>query len=70
MVNIGLESDIRGGNSFTSPHGTTWSTILVKTGVHQTGDPVVKPTMITKDVYEAVEWAVQNENWPAKPTDG
>ena len=58
------ESDIRGGNTFKSPLGTNWSTIMVKTGVYVDGVPAHEPTTIAKDVYEAVQWALAQEKWP------
>jgi ribonucleotide monophosphatase NagD (HAD superfamily) len=60
-ADVVLESDIRGGSMFESPRGIKWSTILVETGVHTGGEPAWKPTKISKDVYEAVRWAFEQE---------
>jgi hypothetical protein len=60
---INLESDIAGGNSFKSPLGTVWSTIMVRTGVYVDGVPTHQPTTIAKDVFEAVQWALAQEKW-------
>jgi hypothetical protein len=40
-----------------------WSTILVKTGMYTGGEPSWAPTAIYKDVYEAVQWALEKEGW-------
>jgi ribonucleotide monophosphatase NagD (HAD superfamily) len=61
-----IESDIRGGNTFASPSGTSWSTILVKSGVYVGGKPAYEPTTISKNVYEAVRWALAKEGWSNK----
>jgi HAD superfamily hydrolase (TIGR01456 family) len=63
MVGDNPESDIRGGNSFVSERGTKWPTILVETGIYAGGEPAWKPTVISKDVYEAVRWALVQEGW-------
>jgi ribonucleotide monophosphatase NagD (HAD superfamily) len=64
IANAGLDSDIRGGNTFKSPLGTSWSTIMVQTGVYVDGVPSHQPTMVSKNVYEAVRWALVKEGWP------
>jgi ribonucleotide monophosphatase NagD (HAD superfamily) len=58
-----LESDIDGGNSFDSPRGVNWYTILVETGVYTGGKPLCEPTATTRDVYEAVQWALKQQAW-------
>ncbi|EON67713.1 HAD-superfamily subfamily IIA hydrolase [Coniosporium apollinis CBS 100218] len=64
MVGDNPESDIRGGNTYQSPHGTDWCSILVKTGVYQEGqEPTWKPRVIVEDVYDAVQWAVEQSEW-------
>ncbi|KIW07588.1 TIGR01456 family HAD hydrolase [Verruconis gallopava] len=63
MVGDNPESDIKGGNDFKSPVGTDWWSILVRTGVHQGGEPKWKPRVVVDDVYAAVKWALQNERW-------
>lgn len=62
MVGDNPESDIRGANEFQSL--TEWTSILVKTGVHQDGMvPSYKPKAIVHDVLEAVRWACHQEGW-------
>ncbi|KAF2703936.1 HAD-superfamily hydrolase [Pleomassaria siparia CBS 279.74] len=66
MVGDNPESDILGGNSFKSTHGTDWASILVETGVYVAGTtPNHPPRMIVKDVWDAVSWAVAQEGWNA-----
>jgi HAD superfamily hydrolase (TIGR01456 family) len=62
MIGDNPESDIRGGNTFKSPLGMKWSTIMVKTGVYVDGIPAHQPTSIAKNVYEAVRWAMNEES--------
>lgn len=63
MIGDNPESDIRGANSYQSPMGISWKSILVETGVYKKGrDPSSIPTMTTTDVLEAVKWAIQSEN--------
>ncbi|KAF2192493.1 cat eye syndrome critical region protein 5 precursor, partial [Zopfia rhizophila CBS 207.26] len=64
MVGDNPESDILGGNSYDSPHGTDWVSVLVRTGVHVEGTvPNHKPRMEVGDVWDAVSWAVGQERW-------
>ncbi|KAF2105121.1 HAD superfamily hydrolase [Rhizodiscina lignyota] len=58
MVGDNPESDIRGANSYKSPLGTTWESILVRTGVYQNGEPAWSPKTIQPGVWEAVKWAL------------
>lgn len=61
MVGDNPESDIRGANNYESPHGSSWRSVLVKTGVYQEGtEPSCKPTVTVKGVEEAVRWAVED----------
>ncbi|KAK5717087.1 hypothetical protein LTR15_008976 [Elasticomyces elasticus] len=61
MVGDNPESDIRGANNYQSQHGSQWRSLLVKTGVYQDGTvPSCEPTVIVKDVGEAVRWAVED----------
>lgn len=61
MVGDNPESDIRGANTYQSPHGSQWSSILVKTGVYQEGtNPTAEPTVIVDGVLEAVKWGVED----------
>jgi HAD superfamily hydrolase (TIGR01456 family) len=64
MVGDNPESDIRGANEFESPHGTEWTSVLVKTGVYSEGSkPKYAPKVIVKDALEAVKWALREEGW-------
>lgn len=64
MVGDNPESDIRGANTYGSPAGTDWVSVLVRTGVHQEGqDPAWRPRMEVGDVYDAVRWAVEQSKW-------
>ncbi|KAF2488862.1 HAD-superfamily hydrolase [Lophium mytilinum] len=64
MVGDNPESDIRGGNSYESPLGTDWASILVRTGVHVEGQtPAWKPNKEVGDVWDAVKWAVEDSKW-------
>ncbi|KAJ4286820.1 hypothetical protein N0V90_013072 [Kalmusia sp. IMI 367209] len=66
MVGDNPESDILGGNSYLSPHGTDWASVLVQTGVYVEGtEPAHKPRKIVGDVWDAVDWAVTQEGWRA-----
>ncbi|KAI0522173.1 HAD-like domain-containing protein [Xylaria bambusicola] len=66
MVGDNPESDIRGANEYDSPHGTEWSSILVRTGVWsqaRDGEPKYRPTAIADDAKAAVQWALEREGW-------
>lgn len=61
MVGDNPESDIRGANDYKSPHGSEWKSILLKTGVYQSGtEPSCQPTVIVDNVEAAVRWAVKD----------
>ena len=61
MVGDNPESDIRGANEYSSPHGSRWTSILVRTGVWRgVGGPTYRPHVVLDDVRRAVEWAVQD----------
>jgi len=60
MVGDNPESDIRGGNTYKSAFGSKWASILVRTGVFRGDDPAHKPKVIVDDVYDAVQWAVED----------
>ncbi|KAF2109704.1 HAD-like domain-containing protein [Lophiotrema nucula] len=67
MVGDNPESDILGGNSYKSPNGTDWASVLVQTGVYMEGTvPAHEPRMVVGDVYDAVQWAVAQEGWRSK----
>jgi HAD superfamily hydrolase (TIGR01456 family) len=65
MVGDNPESDIRGANDFESPDGTTWTSVLVRTGVWtpDRGEPRHRPKMIVDNVAAAVDWALKQEGW-------
>ena len=56
------ESDIRGANEYRSPQGTKWQSILVKTGVYHGGEPAWKPTACVGDVWDAVQWGLNDSS--------
>ena len=60
LADFYAESDILGANSYESPVGSRWSSILVRTGVYSGGEPTHQPTVIVDDVYAAVQWAVED----------
>ncbi|KAF2397326.1 HAD-superfamily hydrolase [Trichodelitschia bisporula] len=63
MIGDNPESDIRGANSFKSPRGTEWTSILVRTGVYRGGEPAHQPAVVVDDVGAAVRWALEKEGW-------
>ncbi|KAK8099323.1 HAD-superfamily subfamily IIA hydrolase [Apiospora kogelbergensis] len=65
MIGDNPESDIRGANEFESPVGTSWSSVLVRTGVYtdDRGEPAHPPSMVVDDVAAAVEWALRQEGY-------
>lgn len=63
MVGDNPESDIRGANSYRSEYGSSWHSILVRTGVYSGGDPAWVPKTIADDVYKGVQWALKTSNW-------
>ncbi|KAI9700900.1 MAG: hypothetical protein M1820_006661 [Bogoriella megaspora] len=69
MIGDNPESDIRGANTYKSPSGSQWESILVRTGVFNGGEPAWKPTTIAKDVYEGVGWALERSSWRGKLPD-
>ena len=56
-------SDIAGANKYQSPLGTTWDSILVKTGVYSSGTPAHEPKAIVTDISAAVKWALKKSGW-------
>ncbi|KAF1952614.1 HAD-superfamily hydrolase [Byssothecium circinans] len=67
MVGDNPESDILGANSYESPHGTDWVSVLVQTGVYGEGTvPAHRPRVTVGDVWDAVDWAVAQEGWKEK----
>lgn len=65
MVGDNPESDIRGANDFRSPEGTSWHSVLVRTGVWspERGEPAHPPKMIVDNVAAAVDWALKQEGY-------
>lgn len=65
MVGDNPESDIRGANDFHSPAGTSWHSVLVRTGVWspERGEPAHPPKMIVDNVAAAVDWALRQEGY-------
>lgn len=61
MVGDNPESDILGANQYKSPAGSTWNSILVRTGVYSGGEPAHKPKAIVEDVWDAVRWGLGRE---------
>lgn len=66
MVGDNPASDIAGANSFKSPRGTEWVSVLVRSGVFQDGDDSGGAKMIVGDVEEAVRWAIEREQTEGK----
>lgn len=59
MIGDNPESDIAGANSYESPCGYLWQSVLVETGVNRAGTiPAHIPHHTPKDVNAAVEWAL------------
>ena len=56
------ESDIRGTNRFNEKANNDWYSILVQTGVYQTGtEPAYKPKMTVNTVLDAVKHGIERE---------
>ncbi|PGH15082.1 TIGR01456 family HAD hydrolase [Helicocarpus griseus UAMH5409] len=64
MIGDNPESDIRGANSYKSPIGTKWNSILVNSGVYSGGKPAWAPKVNVDGVKQAVEWALAQSQWP------
>jgi ribonucleotide monophosphatase NagD (HAD superfamily) len=67
MIGDNPESDIRGANNYKSPYGSVWRSCLVETGVYAGGEPPegARPDVVSKDVGEAVRWALKDAGWKA-----
>jgi HAD superfamily hydrolase (TIGR01456 family) len=63
MVGDNPESDIRGANTFQSPVGAEWSSILVRSGVYNGGESAWKPNVVVDDIWGAVQWALKQSKW-------
>ncbi|KAK2808944.1 hypothetical protein FQN50_004217 [Emmonsiellopsis sp. PD_5] len=68
MIGDNPESDIRGANSYKSPLGTKWNSVLVNSGVYSGGQPAWPPKVIVDGVKDAVEWAMKQSQWPHVPS--
>lgn len=71
MVGDNPESDIRGANTYESPHGIEWFSLLTRTGVYRDRPghkPTYEPRAIVDDVRAAVQYALKDSNWP-KPLE-
>ena len=63
MVGDNSESDIRGANSYRSEFGSSWHSILVRTGVYSGGEPAWAPQTVADDVQKGVQWALKTSKW-------
>ena len=66
MVGDNPESDIRGANTFDSPRGIEWISLLTRTGVFKDAPGVTpswKPREIVDDVRAAVQYALRDSKW-------
>lgn len=63
MVGDNPESDILGANDYQSASGSTWQSILVRSGVYSGGEPAHKPKVVVEDVWDAVQWGLNKEGW-------
>jgi HAD superfamily hydrolase (TIGR01456 family) len=63
MVGDNPASDIAGANSYKSPRGTEWMSVLVRTGVFKEGEGHSdgNAKAVVDNVEEAVRWAVERE---------
>ncbi|KIX10111.1 TIGR01456 family HAD hydrolase [Rhinocladiella mackenziei CBS 650.93] len=66
MIGDNPESDICGANSYDSPHGVDWVSLLTRTGVYRDRPghrPTWEPRAIVDDVKAAVHYALKDSNW-------
>ncbi|KAA8647255.1 putative HAD superfamily hydrolase [Aspergillus tanneri] len=63
MVGDNPESDIQGANTYRSPHGSQWHSLLVRTGVYSGGEPTWTPQAIVDNVQKAVEYGLNKSRW-------
>lgn len=56
-------SDILGANQYSSLGGSTWHSILVRSGVFSGGEPEHLPEAIVDDVWDAVQWGLRHSGW-------
>lgn len=72
MVGDNPESDIRGANTYDSPHGIQWVSLLTRTGVYKDRpghQPTWEPRAIVDDVRAAVQYALKDSGWQQTPLD-
>ena len=66
MIGDNPESDIRGANTFQSPRGIEWVSLLTRSGVYQDRvgqSPSWAPRVIVDNVYDAVQYALEESGW-------
>lgn len=66
MVGDNPDADVKGANTFRSPRGIEWISLLTRTGVYRDRpgrSPSWKPREIVDDVQAAVEWALRDSGW-------
>lgn len=63
MIGDNPESDIRGANSYNSPCGVSWNSVLVRSGVYPGGEPAWAPKTIVDGVEQAVQWSMKQSQW-------
>lgn len=63
MVGDNPESDICGANTYRSPYGSKWHSILVRTGVYGGGEPTWVPETTEDSVLRAVEYGLKSSQW-------
>ena len=61
MVGDNPESDIKGANEYHSQFGSTWHSVLVRSGVYNGGEPAYEPKVVVQDVWDAVRYGLQKE---------
>ncbi|KAJ5240178.1 phosphatase [Penicillium chermesinum] len=60
------ESDIRGTNEYNKVAENEWFSVLVKTGVYQSGTPSYRPNHICENILEGVKFAIEREHRKTK----